>query len=53
LKVILRKSITQAHVQRQKLWSWLPKLKPFRPIKSPLQRKPDHSYDSAFYETKL
>jgi len=27
LKGILRKSIIQTHVQRQKLWSWLPKLK--------------------------
>ncbi len=27
LKAILRRSITQTHVQRQKLWSWLPKLK--------------------------
>ncbi len=57
LKVILRKSITQTHVQHQKLWGWLPKLKMIKvklaTVKSPRQRKPDHSDDAAFYETKL
>ncbi len=55
--MILRKSITQTHFQRQKLWSWLPKLKTNKvslgTVKSPQQRKPDHNDDSAFYETQL
>ncbi len=54
---MLRKCIEQAHVQRQKLWSKQSKLKAFKvklaTVKSPRQRKPDHSDDAPFYETKL
>ncbi len=54
---MLRKCIEQAHVQRQKLWSKQSKLKAFKvklaTVKSPRQRKPDHSDDAAFCETKF
>ncbi len=52
LKAILRKSITQTHVQRQKLWSELPKLKTLKAklatVKSQRQRKHTFSDDAAF-----
>ncbi len=52
LKCILRKSITQTHVQHQKLWSEQPKLKTLKAklatVKSPRQRKHTFSDDAAF-----
>ncbi len=40
-----------------KLWRWLPKLKTLKAklatVKSPRQRKPEHSDDAAFCKTKL
>ncbi len=52
LKAILRKCIEQTHIQHQKLWSWLPKLKTLKAklatVKSPRQRKHTFSDDAAF-----
>ncbi|KQA14603.1 hypothetical protein AAY54_17435 [Vibrio metoecus] len=57
LKVILRKSIKQAHVQRQKLLKWAAKTQndqvKLTTVKNQRQRNPDQSNDAAFCESKL